>query len=79
MSDIHVLIVDDEEALVRSLSYALRGEGMRISTAGSGETALELLAGRPPASISCCSTSVYRASMAWPRWTVYASFTHDFR
>ena len=44
MSDIHVLIVDDEEALVRSLSYALRGEGMRISTAGSGEAALELLA-----------------------------------
>ena len=41
MSDIHVLIVDDEEALVRSLSYALREEGMRISTAGSGEAALQ--------------------------------------
>ncbi|MFP3514810.1 sigma-54 dependent transcriptional regulator [Pseudomonas sp. SIMBA_077] len=40
MSDVHVLIVDDEEALVRSLSYALRGEGMRISTANSGEEAL---------------------------------------
>ena len=41
MSDVHVLIVDDEEALVRSLSYALREEGMRISTAGSGEAALQ--------------------------------------
>lgn len=45
MSDIHVLIVDDEEALVRSLSYALRAEGMRISAANSGEAALELLSG----------------------------------
>ncbi|WP_350580576.1 sigma-54 dependent transcriptional regulator [Pseudomonas sp. HY2-MNA-CIBAN-0224] len=41
MPDVHVLIVDDEEALVRSLSYALRGEGMRISTANSGEAALQ--------------------------------------
>ena len=41
MSDVHVLIVDDEEALVRSLSFALREEGMRISTAGSGEAALQ--------------------------------------
>ena len=41
MSDVHVLIVDDEEALVRSLSYALREEGLRISTAGSGEAALQ--------------------------------------
>ena len=47
MSDIHVLIVDDEEALVRSLSYALRAEGMRISTAGSGEAALERVMGGP--------------------------------
>ena len=41
MSDVHVLIVDDEEALVRSLSFALREEGMRISTANSGEAALQ--------------------------------------
>ena len=47
MSEIHVLIVDDEEALVRSLSYALRAEGMRISTAGSGEAALERVKGGP--------------------------------
>ena len=41
MSDVHVLIVDDEEALVRWLCFALREEGMRISTAGSGEAALQ--------------------------------------
>lgn len=41
MSDVHVLIVDDEEALVRSLSFALREEGMRISSANSGEAALQ--------------------------------------
>ncbi|WP_095155156.1 sigma-54 dependent transcriptional regulator [Pseudomonas sp. Irchel 3E13] len=44
MSEIHVLIVDDEEALVRSLSYALRGEGMLPRAVYSGEAALELLA-----------------------------------
>ncbi|MFK8332575.1 sigma-54-dependent transcriptional regulator [Pseudomonas sp. BJa5] len=44
MSEIHVLIVDDEEALVRSLSYALRGEGMQPRAVHSGEAALALLA-----------------------------------
>lgn len=44
MSEIHVLIVDDEEALVRSLSYALRGEGMVPRAVFSGEAALALLA-----------------------------------
>lgn len=44
MSELHVLIVDDEEALVRSLSYALRGEGMLPRAVYSGEAALELLA-----------------------------------
>lgn len=44
MSEIQVLIVDDEEALVRSLSYALRGEGMLPRAVYSGEAALELLA-----------------------------------
>ncbi|EJD6677591.1 sigma-54-dependent Fis family transcriptional regulator [Pseudomonas aeruginosa] len=44
MPGIHVLIIDDEQALVRSLSYALRAEGMRVSAAGSGEAALDLLA-----------------------------------
>ncbi len=44
MSEIQVLIVDDEEALVRSLSYALRGEGMQTRAVYSGEAALELLA-----------------------------------
>lgn len=46
MSEIHVLIVDDEEALVRSLSYALRGEGMLPRAVYSGEAALALLADR---------------------------------
>lgn len=46
MSEIHVLIIDDEEALVRSLSYALRAEGMRVSAVYSGEAALELVAGK---------------------------------
>ncbi|RWU22834.1 sigma-54-dependent Fis family transcriptional regulator [Pseudomonas alkylphenolica] len=44
MSEIRVLIVDDEEALVRSLSYALRGEGMQPRAVYSGEAALALLA-----------------------------------
>ncbi|WP_175650051.1 sigma-54-dependent transcriptional regulator [Pseudomonas sp. Marseille-P9899] len=44
MPEIHVLIVDDEEALVRSLSYALRGEGMQPRAVYSGEAALALLA-----------------------------------
>ncbi|UVJ43646.1 sigma-54 dependent transcriptional regulator [Pseudomonas sp. LS1212] len=46
MSEIHVLIIDDEEALVRSLSYALHAEGMRISAVYSGEAALERVAGK---------------------------------
>ncbi|OAI86321.1 sigma-54-dependent transcriptional regulator [Pseudomonas putida] len=44
MSDFHVLIIDDEEALVRSLSYALRAEGFNVGAAGSGEEGLALLA-----------------------------------
>ncbi|CAM3591875.1 Transcriptional regulatory protein ZraR [Pseudomonas reidholzensis] len=44
MSEIHVLIVDDEQALVRSLSYALRGEGMLAQAVYSGEEALALVA-----------------------------------
>ena len=44
MSETHVLIVDDEAALVRSLSYALSGEGMLPRAEYSGEAALELLA-----------------------------------
>ena len=44
MSETHVLIVDDEAALVRSLSYALSSEGMLPRAVYSGEAALELLA-----------------------------------
>jgi len=49
MSDFHVLIIDDEEALVRSLSYALRAEGFQVGAAYSGEEGLALLAdaGKP--------------------------------
>jgi len=38
----HVLLVDDEEALRASLSYALIREGYQVTTAGDGETALKL-------------------------------------
>lgn len=44
MSDFHVLIIDDEEALVRSLSYALRAEDFKVSAAYSGEEGLAVLA-----------------------------------
>ena len=44
MSDFHVLIIDDEEALVRSLSYALRAEGFKVGAAYSGEEGLKVLA-----------------------------------
>ncbi|HDS1733110.1 sigma-54 dependent transcriptional regulator [Pseudomonas sp. BP8] len=44
MPELHVLIVDDEQALVRSLSYALRSEGMTPRAVYSGEAALALLA-----------------------------------
>ena len=43
MSDFHVLIIDDEEALVRSLSYALRAEGFKVGAAYSGEEGLSLI------------------------------------
>ena len=50
MSDFHVLIIDDEEALVRSLSYALRAEGFKVGAAYSGEEGLKVLAD----STTCC-------------------------
>ena len=39
--EIHVLIVDDEEDFLHSLSAALRRRKMRVSTASGGEEALE--------------------------------------
>lgn len=41
--EIHVLIVDDEEDFLRSLSAALRRRKMRVSTASGGMEALEKL------------------------------------
>jgi two-component system response regulator VicR/two-component system response regulator RegX3 len=38
----HVLLVDDEEALRASLSYALIKEGYQVTTAADGQTALKL-------------------------------------
>lgn len=40
MSKVHVLIIDDEESYVRSLSFALRNENMRVSTAHTGEAGI---------------------------------------
>jgi len=38
----HVLLVDDEEVLRSSLSYALIKEGYQVTTAEDGQTALKL-------------------------------------
>src|SRR4051812_15945067 len=38
-----VLIIDDEESIRRSLSGALKDEGYRVSTAGSGKEGIETL------------------------------------
>jgi two-component system response regulator VicR/two-component system response regulator RegX3 len=38
----HVLLIDDEEALRASLSYALIKEGYKVTTAGDGQSALKL-------------------------------------
>ena len=44
LTDILVLIVDDEEMVRENLEAYLEDEGFRIVTASSGEAALELLA-----------------------------------
>jgi len=38
----HVLLIDDEEALRDSLTYALVKEGYQVTTAADGQTALKL-------------------------------------
>jgi two-component system nitrogen regulation response regulator NtrX len=40
-----ILIVDDEKNILRSLKMILDGEGYRVSTATSGESALDMLTG----------------------------------
>ena len=47
----HVLVVDDEERVRRTLERALRLEGFAVSTASGGREALEAVAQRPPAVI----------------------------
>jgi two-component system response regulator GlrR len=41
----HVLLVDDEPAIVRALGLALARAGFRVSTALSGETAMAIVRG----------------------------------
>ena len=43
-----VLVVDDEPQIARALRVALSSRGYSVSTAGNGETALELAATSPP-------------------------------
>ena len=43
--DATLLLVDDEENILRALGRLLRGEGYRILTASGGEQALQMLAG----------------------------------
>jgi len=38
----HVLLIDDEEALLDSLTYALVKEGYQVTSAADGQTALKL-------------------------------------
>jgi len=41
----HILIVDDEPNMLRTLADILRDEGFEVTTAASGEEAVELCAG----------------------------------
>lgn len=48
MSEPRVLIVDDEPQVLRALRTALTGNGFAITTASTGEAALDLLSGSLP-------------------------------
>ena len=43
MSDISVLIIDDETAVQKAVSAVLKREQMEVSCAGSGQFALDIL------------------------------------
>src|SRR5687767_10539249 len=43
-----VLVVDDEAALLSTISYSLRKEGHEVHTAGDGERALSMARREPP-------------------------------
>jgi two-component system, OmpR family, KDP operon response regulator KdpE len=48
MSELRVLVVDDEPQILRALETTLRGAGYEIETAATGEAALTQAAVRPP-------------------------------
>ena len=43
-----VLVVDDDQQMLRAVANALRARGYSIATAGDGDTALQMIAERPP-------------------------------
>ncbi|MGB8543760.1 MAG: response regulator, partial [Azonexus sp.] len=47
----HVLVVDDDEDILRLLSIRLRARGFRVSTAASAEEALARIAVDPPRAV----------------------------
>gem|GEM_PF-5044263 len=42
-----VLIVDDDQQMLRAVANALRARGYSIATAGDGDTALRMIAEQP--------------------------------
>jgi len=47
----HILVVDDDEDILRLLSIRLRARGFRVSTAASAEEALGRIAVDPPRAV----------------------------
>lgn len=43
----HVLVVDDDDAIVEMIRFGFEGDGMRVHSAGDGAEALEILAREP--------------------------------
>ena len=70
----HVLLVEDEQALLRALRINLHVRGYGIATAGSGRAALTEARRRPPAAINLDlglpdldGVSVLRGLREWTR------------
>ncbi|MDP9224514.1 MAG: response regulator transcription factor [Actinomycetota bacterium] len=51
MSKSRVLVVDDEQQILRALQTSLRGAGYEVETAATGEAALAAAAMRPPEAV----------------------------